>query len=123
VITLNEVTFDVTPDWNTALKITLTGQPSTSTPSLVASTSLPVPPGSVKTVSVAMSYKWSTPGGNVDEYNVADPASGSQSAPIIKVAFDGKNHTVGWLMHVAYIYDPVESEGVYWPAILMNQIN
>jgi hypothetical protein len=121
-ITLDEVTFDVTPDWNTGLKKMLTGQPSSSTPSLVASTSLPVPSGNVKTATIAMTYKWSTPGGQVDEYHTADPAAGSEVATL-KVAFVGKDNTVGWLLRVLYIYDPQESEGLYKPAIWTHQVN
>ena len=121
-ITIDAVTFEVTPDWNPALKRTLSGQPSGSTPSLVAATALPVPAGSVKTVTVAMTYQWSTAGGAVDEYHTAEPASGADAATI-KVAYANKNHTAGWLLHVLYLYDPQESEGIYKPAILMNQID
>lgn len=121
-ITIDKVTFVVTPDWNPALAKTLVGQASGTTPSLAASTLLPVPTGSVKTVSVAMTYQWSTPGGAVDEYHTADAASGAEAAAV-KVAYANKDHSVGWLLHVVYLYDPQESEGVYRPAILMNQVN
>jgi hypothetical protein len=101
-INIDEVTWTVTPDWNSALAKTVT----VKTPSAAAtgSLNLPIPTGSVKTVTVSISGKASTKGGTVDYYSVS-PQSFSIAADTEKVAFHGPNEHIGWSLAATYGFD------------------
>ena len=108
-IDLTEITWVVTPDWNASAGKTLTVHPSA--PSAASSTPLPLPPGAVKTVSVTISGKASTAGGNWNGY-VIEPQSFLIGSNSEKVAFHGPNERIGWLLTVQYVAGPA-SGGVF----------
>ena len=101
-IDLDEITWSVTPDWNSSLSKTLTVKPSS--PSANSSTPLPQPTGSVKTVTVSIAGKASTLGGNLNGF-IIPPQSFVIGSDARKVAFHGPNQRIGWLLQVGYITD------------------
>jgi hypothetical protein len=58
---INTITYVVIPDWNSGLSQTVTP----SQPTGIATVTLPVPNGSIKTVTVTVSGKWSSNGGTL----------------------------------------------------------
>lgn len=109
-IDLTEISWLVTPDWNASLAKTLSVSPGG--PSANSSINLPIPPGAVKTVTVMISGKASTQGGNWNGYTV-EPQSFTIGIDTQKVAFHGPNEQISWLLLVKYIVDPATSEGVF----------
>jgi hypothetical protein len=101
-IDITEISWVVTPDWNPSLGKTLTVHPSP--PSAGSSINLPIPPGAVKTVTVTISGKASTQGGDLNGFAVPAQnfAIGSDTE---KVGFHGPNERMGWLLLVKYITD------------------
>ena len=93
-IDIDQVTWTVTPEWNSALVKSFT----VTTPSagaMTGSLKLPIPTGSVKTVTVSISGKASTTGGTVDFYSVPKQ-SFLISSDTQKVAFYGPDEHIGW---------------------------
>jgi hypothetical protein len=99
---VDEVTWTVTPDWNTALAQNVVVHPSP--PSATGSVSLPQPPGAVKTVTVTIAGKVSTAGGNVNGYAIPEQ-SFKLGTDTRKVTFHGPNERIGWLLQVHYVAD------------------
>lgn len=109
-IDLTEISWTVTPDWNTTLAKTLTVSPNP--PSATSSINLQIPTGAVKTVTVTISGKSSTQGGYWNGYTI-EPQSFTIGSDTEKVGFHGPNERMGWLLLVKYIADPTSGAGVF----------
>lgn len=101
-IDLTELSWLVTPDWNASLAKTLKVSPSA--PSGASSCNLPIPSGSTKTVTVTISGKASTQGGDLNGFTVA-PQNFIIASDTQKVGFHGPNERMGWLLQVGYVTD------------------
>jgi hypothetical protein len=101
-IDIDEISWVVTPDWNASLGKTLTVHPSP--PAAASSLNLPIPTGAVKTVTVTISGKASTAGGDLNGFTVSKQTFtiGSDAE---KVSFHGPNERMGWALLVKYITD------------------
>jgi hypothetical protein len=101
-IDIDEITWTVTPDWPSPGKIVTVTTPSAG--AMKGSLILPIPTGSVKTVTVSISGKASTQGGAVDDYSVK-----AQKFPITsdtqKVGFYGPDEHIGWSLAPTYDFD------------------
>src|SRR5207253_11302169 len=97
-----QITWKITPDWDTSLGKTVTIKPTP--PTAVASVRLPVPPGAVKTVTVEISGTWSTQGGNIRGFDIPAQNSSVVTATA-KVGFIGSDETIAWLLTVQFISD------------------
>src|SRR5262249_29678610 len=88
---VNTLTYMVSPDWNASLTQTIT----TNQPSFGTSVTLPVPSGSIKTVTVTVSGKWASNGGLLYNGIYACPLLPATDNNIVgastKVAFQGTN--------------------------------
>jgi hypothetical protein len=101
-IDITEITWKITPDWDSTQRKTVKITPTP--PTAIGSVRLPVPTGEVKTVTVEISGKWSTQGGNVGGYDI--PAqTGQVATDIEKVAFTGSDELIAWLLTVPYVAD------------------
>ncbi len=107
-IDITQITWKVTPDWNAALAKTVVVTPAP--PTAIGSVALPVPSGAVKTVTVEISGKWSTQGGNLNGYTVP-PQNSTIGTDTKKVAFQGSNELMAWLLTVMYVAD--QNGGVF----------
>lgn len=105
-INVDQITWIVTPDWNAALSKTVPVSPLA--PAATGSVILPLPPGAVKTVTVTISGKASTLGGNLNGFQV-DPRSFPIGSDTRKVAFHGPNEKIGWFLPVSYVTDQIEN--------------
>jgi hypothetical protein len=101
-IDISEISWVVTPDWNASLSKTLTVHPTP--PSAASSINLAIPSGAVKTVTVTISGKASTQGGDLNGFTVP-PQNFVIGSDTEKVGFHGPNERMGWLLLVKYVTD------------------
>jgi hypothetical protein len=98
LVTVEEATWILTPDWDSTLKKTITV--SAAPPNIITDTQLPVPTGSVKTVQVQLqSLKCSTQGGwafGAYFYSGTFPGIGDT----VKIAYSGKKTKISWYIIV-----------------------
>jgi hypothetical protein len=112
---LTQVTWTLTPDWDTSLHQTVTISPHP--PTATATASFHPPTGAVKTVTIAISGTWSTNGGDVNGIPVS-AQTGALFADSRKIAFHGPDETIAWLLNIEYSYDPISDSGVF--AVIPN---
>jgi hypothetical protein len=98
-IDISELSWVVTPDWNASLAKTLTVH-RPSPPAATSSISLLIPPGATKTVTVTISGKASTQGGDYNGFTV-QPQSFTIGTDTKKVGFHGPNELMGWSLPLA----------------------
>jgi hypothetical protein len=108
-ISVDEITWVVTPDWNPGLSQTIVvKQPGA--PYATHSVTLPAPSGlAARTARVTISGKWSTQGGVAGGFNI-DPQSGADMVingndSTKTVAFIGTNEEIIWDLSVPYTVD------------------
>lgn len=102
-VTVEEATWIITPEWDSSLKKTVT-KPATP-PNIYIDTSLPAPPGNVKTVQIQLEkLKCSTPGGFVYSY-VFYPGVFWGIGDTVKAAYTGTNLKVSWLILIEILKD------------------
>jgi hypothetical protein len=102
-IDITEITWKVTPDWIVAPPKTVTVTTPTP-PTAIGSVALPIPTGQVKRVTVEISGKASTQGGNLNGYTVPrqNAAIGTDTK---KVAFQGSDELIAWVLVPNWIAD------------------
>jgi len=99
---ITQITWKITPDWDSTQGKTVTITPTP--PTATGSVRLPVPPGAVKTVTVEISGKWTTQGGNIRGLDL--PAqNGNVLTATAKVGFIGSNELIAWLLTVQFVSD------------------
>jgi hypothetical protein len=104
-VSVDQATWIITPQWNTALARTITA--NANPPNVINSIDLPQPPaGGVKTVQIAMSMKCSTPGGNAYGISFQAQTFPSYCDPIT-VGFNGHNIKVSYLVAIETVSDDV----------------
>ena len=102
-VTIEEATWIITPDWDPSQKKTIT-KPATP-PNIYIDTSLPTPPGNVKTLHVQLEkLKCSTPGGYAFTY-VFYPGVFWGIGDTANVAYTGKSLKVSWLIVIEVLKD------------------
>jgi hypothetical protein len=98
-IDINQVIWNVVPDWDTTKARTLTATPSP--PAAVSSTPLPIPGGPTKTVTVTISGTASTQAAELNGYDVPQQ-SFSFGPASAKVGYAGHDEVMGWLLEPNY---------------------
>ncbi len=116
-IDITQITWKVMPDWNATLAKPVKVTPTP--PTAIGSVALPVPTGSVKTVTVEISGTASTKGGDLNGYTIP-PQNFAIGADTKKVAFQGANETITWLLNVQYVADPTKGIAFVIVPILLS---
>jgi len=102
--TLTNITWHVSPDWDPALAKTIPVN-SPAPPTVVTPVQLPIPTGTVKTVTVTISGTASTQGGDANGF-IVQAQSGSITTDTRPVFQNSTTETIAWTFGVTYYQDP-----------------
>lgn len=106
-ITLDEVSWTLTPRWNAALRKEIKVTPTP--PNAQATVTFPKPPGgSDQSIQATMAFRYSTPGGMAGDFYVPAGSATGAGDPVT-IGFDGNDKTVGWLCQVQYVSNQVDA--------------
>ncbi|MDR3098649.1 MAG: hypothetical protein LBV73_16445 [Paraburkholderia sp.] len=91
IFDLSAAHFQVTSDWDGALKSTVQASPATTSAELATTATIDAPPGSSDTVTITAWVDWACSGGSVNGIYVA-PSSGPSAKLTFKIAHNASAH-------------------------------